>query len=72
MSETDSTMIFSVIDVNILKSTVRFRKGIADDIGRWAAMIDYVRLGTDIEIPEEEFDWSRFRTGILKDGTVVW
>lgn len=35
-------------------------------------MIDYVHLGTDIEIPEEEFDWSRFRTGILKDGTVVW
>lgn len=34
MNETDSTMLFSVIDVNILKSTVRFRKGIADDIGR--------------------------------------
>ena len=34
MSETDLTMLFSVIDVNILKSTVRFRKGIADDIGR--------------------------------------
>lgn len=34
MNETDSTMLFSVIDVNILKSTVRFQKGIADDIGR--------------------------------------
>ncbi len=34
MSETDSNMLFSVIDVNILKSTIRFRKGIADDIGR--------------------------------------
>lgn len=34
MNETDSTMLFSVIDVNILKSTIRFRKGIADDIGR--------------------------------------
>ncbi len=35
-------------------------------------MIDYVRLGMDIEIPEEEFDWTRFRTGILKDETVIW
>ena len=34
MNETDSTMLFSAIDVNILKSTIRFRKGIADDIGR--------------------------------------
>ena len=34
MSETDSNMLFSVIDVNILKSTVGFRKEIADDIGR--------------------------------------
>lgn len=34
MSETDSTMLFPVIDVNILKSTIRFRKEIADDIGR--------------------------------------
>ena len=34
MNETDSTMLFSVIDVNILKSTIGFRKGIADDIGR--------------------------------------
>lgn len=34
MNETDSTILFSVIDVNILKSTIRFRKGIADDIGR--------------------------------------
>ena len=34
MSETDSTILFLVIDVNILKSTIRFRKEIADDIGR--------------------------------------
>ena len=34
MNETDSTILFSVIDVNILKSTIRFRKEIADDIGR--------------------------------------
>lgn len=34
MSKTDSTMLFPVIDVNILKSIIRFRKGIADDIGR--------------------------------------
>lgn len=34
MSETDSTMPCPVIDVNISKSVIGFRKEIADDIGR--------------------------------------